>query len=683
MKSNFLQRRSPMIILLGSAVFSCGKISSDESVSYRGKATETLRAASANSGVSPQLSLKGSLQSGDVTGQRLHQLRSYLNLEFEHMAALGLNGQEQLVFSMLLRDAQGQIVWENEQTSSIPVEELSWTPKVNGKEGEYTLELEVRAKTEDGKKTVSSYKSSFVLDTTLPLMAIEAKLSPINDEGLRDLSIATQIYNETQVQCLDASILHPSLTEAVSVKLNPIGADGRIVLNGKSSGLKAALANGNLLVKVNCKDAAGNQAELTQAAIPDGERAMSLAFKLDAKRGRELEASANAELRAFLSTPQLDFELSLLDPQTGSAHSEALIAAEKQTLRVYVTDWAPKSVDELLKSKTVLWTQLYGPKMKVALPANSQGPQTLYLSLLRHNLSENKTSLLASTALPLYIDGTGAGLKWTSGPGFAAPVKDSLLTLKGEVNIAGAPLSEALQAEYTLDGSAWKALPLMVKSLQGVQAEVQFAYPLANELPFRVRLKAQDLAGNISYSPSSSQIVARSQLPSLAVSAAERSACVSGSTPGAKLRPLLVSRYLCRKADALGQPVGNSHASLLLQNLGQVAPLFYSTSQISEGMGYKVIGDGQVIALGRMAPPDPFRLSSSEQRLLQFAISPTWLLAKRLEIAFDLEESDAYSTTNSCYPAEAPYPSVLLQDVDQGLSLQMSPFACDQEGLLP
>lgn len=679
---NTLKNRSAAALLIGAASFSCGKIVKEETTSYRGKANESLRASSSNLELSPQLLLKGSLEAGVSTSQRLHQLTSHLGMEFEHLAALGLSGQEKLTFKMLLRDAKQQPVWEEEQESEIGAPDLLWQPKINGEEGNYHLELTVWVKTEAGKRPLASHSASFDLDTSLPLMTIEALLSPITDGGLRNLNVKARVFNEHDVQCASAHLLHPSLAEPILVKLLPSYQEGEILLEGKAEGLSAALASGNVLVKIKCQDAAGNVTDLAQAAGLAGERAISLGIDLQAKRGQELGAPAGSALRAFMSRPELELKLNLLDPKTGLPHSDALIEAEKTTLRVYLTETPVEGVDELLKNKTVLWNQLYAPQLKIALPASYQGARTLYLSLVRLEISQNRSSLLTRTPLALYFDNAGASLTWASGPSFARAEKDRLLSVAAESRVEGAPLAAPLQAEYTLDGSSWQPLNVTVKSSSETTSELQFAYPLNAETAFRVRLKALDLAGNVSYSPLSAQLVARSGFPSLEVAPSERAACLSSGNPGAHLRPLLSSSFICRKADALGQLVGPAHASLVLQNRGQLAPEFYSTAQIPAAMGYKIFGDGQLLTQGRIAPPDLFRLAAGDLRLLQFTLNPSWLSAKRLELVLDAEESDANSTTNSCYPDSSPFPTVVLQDIDQGLSLKMSPFACDPEGLL-
>lgn len=678
-----LKKHSALALLLGTAAFGCGKISQEEhQTSYRGKANESLRAASSNLQVAPELKLKGSLEAGAATGQRLHEMTSHLRLEFEHLAVLGLSGSEKLLFKMQVRDASQRIVWENEQETEVGGEDLIWKPKLSGDEGSYQLELKVWVRTEEGKKEIASQSSSFVLDTSLPVMTIEALLSAVTDGGRRDLSISARVLNEQNVECSDAQLLHPSLPEPLALKLNPMQRDGQILLEGKVQDLSSALANGNVLIKLKCRDAAGNVTDLAQAPILAGERAINLGIGLGAKRGLELEAGTNAPLRAFLSRPELELKLNLFDPETSLPHTEAFIAAEKATLRVYVTETPVEQLDELLKNKTVLWNQLYAPAMKLALPASYQGAHTLYLSLVRHEISQNKSTLLASTPIPVYVDGTGAELKWLSGPALAAPLKDKIVTLKLENRLQGAPLGAPLMAEYTLDGSSWQPLPLTVKATSELLSELEFAYPLSTEAPFRVRIKAVDLAGNMSYSALSPQIVAPSGLPSLVVPAAERGGCVSGTNPGAQLKVHLASSFACKKADALGLPVGQAHASLLIQNRGQVAPEFYSTSQISAAMGYRIVGDGQVLAQGRISPPELFRMDPGQLRLLHFALNPSWLSAKKLELLFDAEESDAYSSTNSCYP-DATFPSVVIQNSDQGQSLKMSPFACDAEELFP
>jgi hypothetical protein len=319
----------------------------------------------------------------------------------------------------------------------------------------------------------------------------------------------------------------------------------------------------------------------------------------------------------------------------------------------------------------------------VPLPANLNAEQTLYLSLTRHDLATNKDALLATLVLPIFIDAVGPQLSWQQFPTFAAPTSGGAMGINLRRIVDGAPLSAPLSVEYSIDNKTWTSLKVAETPAANDPSLVSlsFVYPLANEAPFHLRARAIDAAGNTVQTGVSPGLVGRAGMQ-LAVADAERTACLSSGAPAARLQPWLASSVSCKKADNTGQLAGSSYATLVWQNRGQVAPTFFATTQISEGMAYRVLADGVMVASGRFTPPDLFRLAPTTMRLNHFVINDAWLSAKRVEVVFDIEASDAYSTTNGCYPDNARNPSVVIQDQNQGFTLGQSPFGCDSDALL-
>ena len=671
--------RRPLFILgvcLMSACWACGKMK-DDVANYRQRG---LHSKSGDVQVGANLSFSGVIADGKPTSQRVHTMSSRFRMSPAAMEANGLQAGDTVGVKITLRDPDGEIVAEQTQDGILPEFSTPWTVKLNSKEGDYALEGQIVTKGESAIKGVILWKAQVELDTTQPTLAFEAKLSATSDGGSRQIAVAAHVAGETDVTCSDASLQHPNLKAPLVIKLKPQTFDraARAAQFASEPTELQDLSPNGLLVTVRCRDAAGNQSELVQPISAVESRQFSLKARVDAPLSKPVGTAAANKTMAFVNTGLIAIKIDLIDSEKAQSLGAPAIAAEKSSLRLYVTEQAITQASDLTGSKTVLWNQAFAESIRLNLPAYFRAAQMLYVSLVRHDANSGQDSLIGMVPLDLFIDTAGPELSWQQAPDFKAPTLKQALAVKFKRQIEGAPLATPITAEYTSDGLTWKALPIQESSLADGLSQLQSDYPLAEEAPFRVRLRAVDLAGNTTLSAISPNLIGRAGIQ-LDVTNGERISCLNGGQPASRLYAWVGTSFACRRADIKGELSGSPYATILWQNRGQVAPSFYASSQIAEGLGYKVLLDGEEVGVGRFSPPDLFRLGPSDQRRQYFSLNEAWLTARRLEIVFDAEASDAYSTTNACYPDALRYPRVVLQDLDKGLSFKTGPFACDPE----
>ncbi|MCX6129626.1 MAG: hypothetical protein NTX25_11245, partial [Proteobacteria bacterium] len=620
------------------------------------------------------LLVSGSFKDGQATSLRLHHLNARIQ-PGSWQASSDSSDKPDSEIKLIILDPSGQVVFEQAQEGKFPELTKEWDIRIDKAEGFYTAQMQVRPLGDAILPPMNSWKARFELDTTQPSLAFEAKASAMNDDGRRQLDIKATVRNETAVSCAEASVETTKMTSPIGVQLledKSGGEDRTVKLNSASLALQDFNPS-NTLVRMICSDAAGNKTELLQPVTLAGVRDFSLQARIDAQTAQQVGAGAQDKLFSFLQPGLAKLKLQLLDPSNGKAHTSKVIDAEKATLRIFITEKAPSSAKDLLDTKAPLWTQPYSPELNLPIPPSYLGAHTIFVSLLRHDQASNSDLLLSTLALDLYVDNSAPQVSWQQTASFKAPTLGNPLTLSFKRDLEGAPLAGPMLVEYSVNGTTWTALPVTETALSGNSNlfSLKFVYPLSAESAFRLRVTAKDIAGNSQQSDISPSVIGKAGL-NLATSENQRAACLDkNSQPGSQLKVFLASSQSCKKLDLAGQLSPDSYVSLVFLNAGQVAPSFYSTPSqtIREGFAYKVLADGVQVAAGRYDPPELFRLGKKDVRLLQFVVNESWLQAQRIEIKFDAEASDAYSTTNSCYTVATPYPTVIIQDRSKGLSL--------------
>jgi hypothetical protein len=661
-----------LLILLAA----CGKFKEDSTKNLRGSAENASEDAQ-----SSLLQVTGSLKDGEATSQRVHSLGSRLNLPEGMLAVLEQRDLHPKI-TLMLRDSADQVIYQQSQDFNPGSPQQTWNIKLEGDDGLFTLSLDVDDSTGILGNANKSWKSKVELDTTEPQLAVEANFGIMNDEGKRPLVVRVSVRNERDSSCFVSRVEHPGLSTAVpfSLQLESTDATGLLQTYSNASNSLLELDPRNAVARVACKDRAGNISELVQPILTQGSRSINLRAKVQGNTGRPLGAAADSPLLTFAKPGSIKISSDILDATTGLRLADKVLEFEKSTMRIYITDSMPASAAALLGSKSVIWTQAYAAELSIPLPGNYTAARTLYMSLIKQDAETGKDVLVSSLPLAIYVDESAPTLSWVSPPRFAAPVKDAPVSVTARIQQDGAPLAAAVSAQYSVDGKTWSNLQIQEAPVAGEpdMRALTFAYPLAQESPFRLQLKATDLAGNNVTSVSSPQIIGRAGL-SLAVNAGDRALCKAGNNPLHLLRAHLASSFVCKKADLNGTPTGADHAQLIFQNRGLAVPEFYKTVAIAEGMGYRVLVDGQMVESGRYLTINPFRIDSTTVRLLPFPLKDAWLLGQKVEVLFDVENTDANSTTNACYTAAEPYARVVIQDKALGLTLKSGVFPCDAE----
>jgi hypothetical protein len=671
-------RRTQLALLILS-LGACGKAPDKIVIQARPLAEGDLQAAS-------ELLISGTLSDGGATALRSHSIKTSFRVSDSLIKQGEKSLDESIEFKASLYDADEKLIWEQTQTGKFPMIELEWAPQIEAKEGFYSLEVVAKGKAKRQDKeieyTLAKKRMKFELDTTQPALSFSAKLGAIGADGERSLALEAVIANESSVTCSDAGVSHLNTDLPLKIKVEKTGSENRRTVFANPIKSYAELPPSNNFLKLNCRDAAGNQSELAQVISVEGRNAFGLRATVDAKVGAVFGAAASDPMQNFLSSTLLKMNLELLDPSTSMPYAATIVEAEKATMRVYLTETPLMMLEELKDNKGLIWTQNFATSLSIPLPSSYLGAKKLYLTLVNHDTNLNKDVILGSQTLNIFIDNAGPNLTLAQDSSFSQPSKNQSLKLNVNVAISGAPIDGQLIAEYSTDAVTWTALPYVGKTLSPGVQELSFGYPLDRESPFKVRITAKDLAGNAAVSKLSRELLGSKDL-ALAVPAAERTGCVSGSSPGSKLKFWLAHSFSCKREDATGQLSGSSLVSLLVQNRGQVKPLFYSAAQIPAALGYRVVGDGVTLKSGDFSEVDPFKLDSAQGLLLHLPLVDSWLSAKRLEVIFDIEETDAYSTTNGCYTASEPYPTIVLYDKTASKVLATSPFACDPDTQIP
>jgi hypothetical protein len=224
-------------------------------------------------------------------------------------------------------------------------------------------------------------------------------------------------------------------------------------------------------------------------------------------------------------------------------------------------------------------------------------------------------------------------------------------------------------------------LPATYTKLTTTGTPYQFSatYPLTTESPFRLRARITDLAGNLTTSATSANIIGRPALTGLTIAQSE----LATKSTVADFTPWLASGVMCRKVDGLGAQSGSYNVQLLVQNRGGLAMDYYSTGTVNAGMDYQVIFTNAIPSFyGRFEPPTDLTPASTNIGLFDFAMTDSWLTSPKITIRFGRNESSAPSLRNQYTPGGVNYQDVVIQDTANGLTLTKGPFGCDNNQLL-
>ncbi|MBM4253786.1 MAG: hypothetical protein FJ146_17605 [Deltaproteobacteria bacterium] len=555
----------------------------------------------------------------------------------------------------------------------------------------------------DGVDLPAPWTAKVALDSTQPMIATKSVVNRRLADGMRLLSAYAWVTNKNEANCKVGELRSSDVTKVLPVELQltkdeellkkfNLGASTPLALIADVAIPKDFVDPFTLYVK--CTDAAGNSAEYIQ---PVGVNLPQFAFTAKALATDATvpgSVPGNDRSVSFVKPGVIKVALSLVDATSGQALTQDFVTSIASTMRVTFTEKTPTTIEELNTSKQVLWSQPYADTISLTLPSSYEGEKTIYASLISIDVTKNHQQLVGTVPIRLFAATIPSNISWMTGAQFIPFAANAPLSGKFQITSSQAPLTAIapISLEYTTNNETWLPLPAKValeSAVSGSSSKIytyNFNYPLATEQPFRIRVKATDIAGHVGVSGISASLIGRPTL-ALSVAQAERDACAASGTPKSKFKPWFASAVLCQFADVLGQRSGLYHAQILLQNRGGAPVEFYSTSSIAPGMGYRVLVDGVQVAQNRLLgnivngtpqPPSAFALAANaSSSLFSFAVQSAWLQGSKVAIQFDREDTGVNSIANSCYAQGVDFPEVVIQDKAAGLTPLSGALPCD------
>ena len=695
-------RRGFRIILLLSVV-GCG----NESV-----VKKNLR-QSANASVNPAIALtvESKLSDSVRTNSPKHSLKTNLTLKNSNNQTIAEALTKFATTIKVTSPSGAQIPVLNSELKPVPNSEqigatASWevilTDTNGNADGEYTVQITASprgAMKLDGVDLPEPWTAKVKLDSAQPIVAMESQVNRRLSDGIRLLTAHAWVSNKTEATCKTGELRSSDVTKILPVELQ-VSKDEDLLKKLKLGANTPLMSVSGLSVPkdfpdpftlyVKCIDAAGNAAEYIQ---PVGVNLPTFAFAAKPV-ATEAKISGTDRFASFVKPGVIKVALGLVDASNGQSLSADFSSSVVSALRITFTEKAPADLNELTAMKSVLWSQPFAETVSLTLPTSYEGEKTIYASLVNVDVTKNTQTLIGTVPLRLFAATLPSAVSWTTGPQFVPFAAKVPIAGQFQVQSTQAPLlaTNPIALEYTTNNETWQALTAQITEAGAAAAantknfNYSFAYPLATEQPFRIRVKATDIAGHVGVSVISASQLGRSNL-ALTVNQTERDACSAGGEAKSKFKPWLASAVLCQFADALGQRAGLYHAQILLQNRGGAAVSFYSTTNIAPGMGYRVLVDGVQVAQNRLLgsvvngvpqPPTIFSLpANASSNLFNFAVQAAWLTGSKVVVQFDHEDTGVNSIANSCYAQGTDFPEVVIQDKAAGLTPFLGAMPCD------
>jgi len=590
----------------------------------------------------------------------------------------------------IVNDA-GAVVDGGVQSSATSKWTILLDEKGGSAEGKYKISIEVIAPGSVDKNIIDlpkSWEANVTLDTTPPVVGLRASLTSSLETGARTLNVHAFIAGESKGACstseLRTSVSGTTLPLTLAAIQDEDYAKGASIPAGSALfSVKDLALPDNLkdpfTVYAKCSDQAGNASEFILPVI-----ATTTPFLFTAvAEGNIGNLPTGSGTAAYVNPGILKVDMTLVDAKTGARAADLFTSREQSLLRATVTDTAVSSLAALQAIKSPIWSQVYTPVMSVPMSSGYDGQKTLYVSLVLHDLATSTDQLLGTVPLSIFVVTSQAKVAWTGKPQFVPFAPNAAITGQFIITLGQAPLAnkDPILLDYSVDGTTWVALPATYTKLTTTGTPYQFSatYPLTTESPFRLRARITDLAGNLTTSATSGNIIGRSALTGLTIAQSER----DGKVGFSDFKPWLGSAVMCRKVDGLGAQSGSYNVQLLVQNRGAVAMTYYSSGTVNPGMGYQVMFTNPASNFyGRFEPPTDLTLGTTDIGLFDFAITDTWLTSPKITIRFGLEATASTSLTNQYVPGGINYQDVVIQDTAIGLTLVKGPFGCDNNQLL-
>ncbi len=572
-------------------------------------------------------------------------------------------------------------------------------------EGKYAVSIKV-----EFKRPIKTFalppelKTSLTFDTDAPDMVASGYIEGTTDLK-RNVNLSVVISNERpgKISCDKAIISYAEGQGTDEIVLTPEilgtpkeGMPTKISFNAKDFSLPATKSRG-AVAKISCRDNAGH---ITEQNLPlrSGKAKFAFNAALEGPSGGKQgpDPMAPDKMIAHSKSGNLKIISKLIDPKTSMPVSSEFAEFEKDLLQVYVSEFLPKTIDDLRGANTLLTAQ-FKSELSIALPATFLGRKTVHVSFSARDRESGVESLVSVQSFGLYVDNDAGTATWAVGPQFNAPIKGQSITLPFKMTQAGSQLIGDGQPilEFSVDNIKWESVSdVNIKAITGnplFDKSLSFTYPFESEKPFRVRVRLQDYAGNIFLSKVSPQLLgtagfnsgsAFSPLPS----------CTNGTgMPASKLAVALTSRVSCRKQLPDGSALGGAYIPFVFANVGAAPFSFFSTTTEPEKLGYWTSVDKVVLPSSkRSIQPVSFLkelnplggtpvVGASNTAGFNLEVDEKWFKSTHLSIEWGKEPQEASSfKNNSSCDVLGNFPTTIITDESKsGFVLQEGAFACD------
>ena len=671
----FSREPSVLISLVAAVAWSCGKLTSSEQSISTFNVSQNQDQLALNS---PYLVVKFD----DISASRVvfSPLKSFRF--FTRQDILGLTKQSKVNFlaeatsTMTVRDPLGaKMVFSKKsgnQNWEVP------TPI----EGTYVVEVVSTHPKASLIRASAIQKVTMMVDHKPPQISLQqqTKTDPATGEiHVKGNILASDAF---QVECSSVELEGSSSGKNVvhsAVKLRSLSGnagEGTLMQSGEYDfGVLKVGPTGKLFVKLECFDKAKN---VTKSSLPAQFDEFSYSMVSSVNLNVGVHASSPQKNVFFAGRENVVLTNSLVSGATQMPMEESLLLREKGDLRVAISSEDPADAAKFFSAES---TKIYpwAPQVEAILPQKTQGFGTIYVALVRSK-DGGSNEILNWQSFDAYYDFSRPSSLWKSGDQFFPAVAGTMVSAEIQIEALDAGEDVAtFKLDYSSDNETWlevAGFSLQPSTQIGVYT-VTFPYPLAQESPFRVKLKGKDLAKNSFESVYSRNLIGRSGLVSSSTEA-EQNLCGDGKS---FLKAQLASSFAC----TLKLDTGKKRLFFSFFNKGKSPFQFSSLS--GGAMGYKVVS----VANGNSSSLYQSYLNSgssvfnsadlrTKNAIRSVDLSDSQFGSSDISVVFDVAldgQNEVYSSeaASACYPQEEPRPSVVVKG--SSVPLSVSPFLCE------
>lgn len=615
-----------------------------------------------------------------ATAQSVLELYTKLSLQgFDKETVKDRLPEAKVIVSLL--DSKGKVVY----TESKPGGNFNWSVPTEAV-GEYVVEIKVAYEGKDGLILPEVYKKNLSVDREAPVFGVSSSLDVNTKDGTRVASLKVSTQDKDQLKCDAAKVTEYANNKSSVFSADFIKEDDSTSLVAKGIDIPAS-HSGLLQADVICFDKAGNPTRsITIVSGEDFEFQMAAIPVLNT--GTPIEGG---DATYFTIPGDIKLKLSLIDGATGGKIADSLVSELKGSLKIYISEIQNADLVALEDDRGTL-SYLWADEVDYSIRDGLIGQRDFYATLSKSVKVKNDNDedeivekIVSIVPLKIYIDRSEAKLTWLSSAQFIPAAKDVEIPMSMKVEIGGAPINGSPKLEYSTDNQQWTSISLSNIDVADDKTtySLKVKYPLADEKPFRIRVKVTDVAGNLATSIHSPNLVGVAGL-NYTVTAQVRSECLANNgsgNPGSRIAPYLASSYLCKQTDSDGNETGLFGASLLIANHGSKA---FFEKDAGKTLGMRIVVDGvngEVSSINHVNFDEDSAVS--EAAFLNIPISAAEFAGAKLTLEFDIEEGlitgtsiNQYSTVkdSACYSYDGTRPKMDIKS--SSVKLLNSNFSC-------